>query len=80
MQHQNAKINFPASKSIWSGKPKNANDRHAILVENGQLEAVGYLPKNMASWLAPLIDEGKIHLDGYVPERFHGPEKNSRCR
>lgn len=67
MQHHKAKID-PGEQINLERESKNAHDRHAIKVANGQLEPVGYLPKSMASWLAPLIDKGKIHLDGYVPK------------
>ena len=48
----------------------NLNDYHAIRVENGRFQPVGYLPRKMASWLAPLLDSGQIFLDGYVPQMF----------
>ena len=67
MQYHKAKV-FPGEQINLEREAKNAHDRRAIRVENGQFEPVGYLPRNMASWLAPLIDQGKIHLDGYVPQ------------
>ncbi len=67
MQHHKAKID-PGEQINLERQAKNTHDRHAIRVENGHDEPVGYLPKSVASWLAPLIDKGKIHLDGYVPK------------
>ena len=58
MQHHKAKIH-PGEQINLEREPKNAHDRRAIRVENGRFEPVGYLPKNMASWLAPLIDRGR---------------------
>ncbi|MGO9114040.1 MAG: ARPP-1 family domain-containing protein [Thermoguttaceae bacterium] len=77
MQHK-AKV-LPGEQINLEREAKNTHDRHAIRVENGQFESVGYLPRNMASWLAPLIDQGKIHLDGYVPQESKADEETSRC-
>ena len=78
-QHHKAKV-FPGEQVNLERQAKNAHDRRAILVENGQFDPVGYLPRSMASWLAPLIDSGEIHLDGYVPQNFTETEKeSSRC-
>ena len=57
-QHHTAKV-FPGEQVNLERQTKNTHDRRAILVENGQFDPVGYLPKIMASWLAPLIDQGK---------------------
>jgi len=79
MQYHKAKV-FPSEQINLERESKNAHDRRAIRVENGRAEPVGYLPKNMASWLAPLIDQGKIHLDGYVPQSStEAEEETSRC-
>jgi hypothetical protein len=67
MQCHKAKIH-PGEQVNLERDSKNAHDRRAIRVENGQCDPVGYLPKKIASWLAPLIDSDQIHLDGYVPQ------------
>ncbi len=74
-QHHTAKV-FPGEQVNLERQTKNTHDRRAILVENGQFDPVGYLPKSMASWLALLIDQGKIHLDGYVPQSFTEAEES----
>ena len=58
MQHHKAKM-LPGEQVNLERESKNAHDRRAIRVENGQFEPVGYLPRKMASWLAPLIDSGQ---------------------
>jgi hypothetical protein len=65
MHHHEARVN-PGEQINLEREPKNTHDRHAIRVDNGKFEPVGYLPKSTASWLSPLIDKWKIHLDGYV--------------
>ncbi len=57
MQYRKAKID-PGEQVNLEREAKDTHDRRAIRVENGHDEPVGYLPKNMASWLAPLIDSG----------------------
>jgi hypothetical protein len=79
MQYHKAKV-LPSEQINLDRESKNTHDRRAIRVENGRFEPVGYLPRNMASWLAPLIDQGKIHLDGYVPQSStETEEETSRC-
>ncbi len=79
MQHHKARV-LPGEQVNLERESKNAQDRHAIRVENGHCELVGYLPKKTASWLAPLIDSGQIHLDGYVPQGSgETSEEPSRC-
>ncbi len=56
----------PGEQLNLEREPGNAHDPNAIRVENGRLDHVSHLPRELASWLAPLIDSGKIHLDGYV--------------
>jgi len=79
MQYHKAKIH-PGEQVNLERDSKNAHDRRAIRVENGQCDPVGYLPKKIASWLAPLIDSDQIHLDGYVPQVSSATcEEPSRC-
>ncbi len=79
MQYHKAKVD-PGEQINLERDAKNTRERCAIRVENGQFEPVGYLPKDMASWLAPLIDQRKIHLDGYVPKGFKDTgEETPRC-
>ena len=75
MQHHKARIH-PGEQVSLERESKNAHDRRAIRVENGQLAAGGLSsPGTLSSWLAPLIDEGKIHLDGYVPQSCGEPSE-----
>jgi hypothetical protein len=73
MQHHKARM-CPGEQVNLERK---SDDRHAIRVENGRFDAVGYLPQAMASWLAPLIDNEQIHLDGYVQLGSDG--ESNRC-
>jgi hypothetical protein len=72
-QHHKARM-CPGEQVNLEREP---DDQHAIRVENGRFDAVGYLPQEMASWLAPLIDNEQIHLDGYVPLGSDG--ESNRC-
>lgn len=79
MRHGKASI-LPGEQVNLEPDLKNAQDRPAIRVENGQFEPVGFLPKRIASWLAPLIDDGQIHLDGYVPQVSLESEEETSSR
>ena len=71
MQYHKAKIH-PGEQINLERESKNTHDRRAIRVENGHFEPVGYLPRNMASWLAPLIDERTNPFGRLCAARIHG--------
>ena len=53
-------------KVHFEREPDNPHDRKAIRVENEDFAKVGYLPRQVASWLTPLIDQGIVYIDGTV--------------
>ncbi|HOF39591.1 MAG TPA: HIRAN domain-containing protein, partial [Candidatus Hydrogenedentes bacterium] len=60
-------------KVHFEREPDNTHDRKAIRVENEDFAKVGYLPRQVASWLTPLIDQGTVYVDGTVAARDDTP-------
>jgi hypothetical protein len=67
MQYYDAETD-PGEWMNLEREPENSHDERAIRIENGRFEAVGHLPRQLASWLSPLIDAGKLRVEGSVPK------------
>jgi hypothetical protein len=57
----------PGQHANLEREPGNHHDRQAIRVEDDHGEPIGYLPRQVTSWLSPLVDAGQIRVDGYFP-------------
>ena len=76
MKHRKAHITGEEHANL-EREPENLHNQHAIRVENGRFEQVGYLPRSVASWLAPLLDAGKLRVDSYAPPQ---PDASTKHR
>jgi len=70
----------PGEQANLEREPENSHDANAIRVENGRFEPVGYLPRQVCSWLAPLVDSGKVCIDGYVPREALGEKADGHSK
>ena len=62
----------PGEPVALEREPANPNDADAVLVLNGDCEAVGHLPRQVAAWLSPLVDAGRVRAAGKVAATWHG--------
>lgn len=63
-----------AAGAVQPGEPvalerehDNLHDRWAVSVKNQEGQHVGYLPREVSSWLGKLMDEGKVVVTAAVP-------------
>ncbi|MGC9328865.1 MAG: ARPP-1 family domain-containing protein [Candidatus Hinthialibacter sp.] len=71
----------PGEKVYLEREPDNPHDSFAIRIKNLDFEDVGFVPRQISSWLAVLIDQGKILVDGETPPRHHedSPDRRGGC-